>query len=147
MANISEPKPGRAAALALAFLLLLFLGRVTAQLWQHFWPTEALPPFSAWQSGLLPYPVLVASQLVIIAVSLWLIMSIAGGRIGPHKRIGTWVLAIGAVYFAFMAFRLVAGLTFLSDSAFFGATLPAFFHLVLASMLIIVGMHLRRARS
>ena len=147
MADISEQKPGRGAAIALAVLLLIFLGRVTAQLWQYAWPTDALPPFSAWQSGALPYPILVASQFAIIAVGLWLIIRIAQGKLGAHKRIGAGVLALGVLYFGFMAFRLVAGLTFLKESPFFGVLLPAIFHLVLASMLIIVGLHLRRPQS
>jgi hypothetical protein len=147
MPDISEQKPGRGAAIALAVLLLLFLGRVTAQLRQYVSPTDALPPFSAWQSGALPYPVLVASQFAIIAVSLWLIIRIAQGKLGAHKRVGAGVLAAGVVYFGFMAFRLAAGLTFLKDSPFFGVILPAIFHLVLASMLIIVGLHLRRRQA
>ncbi|HEX5007309.1 MAG TPA: sterol desaturase family protein, partial [Hyphomonadaceae bacterium] len=104
----------------------------------------ALPPFSAWQSGTLPYPVLVLSQFAIIVASTWAIIAISRGKLGPSPRIGLLVLVAGILYFSFMAFRLVAGLTFLKDSPFFGVILPAVFHLVLASMLIIVGLHLRR---
>jgi hypothetical protein len=145
MPTDSEKKPGRNAAIALACLLVLFIGRVAVQLWQYFWPTDALPPFSAWQSGALPYPALVASQIAIIAVSLWTIARIADRKLGRRRRIGLALLALGILYFGFMAFRLVAGLTFLQDSPFFGVILPAIFHLVLASMLIIVGLHLRRS--
>jgi ornithine lipid hydroxylase len=144
MSAISEQKPARGAAIALAVLLTLFVGRVAAQLWQYFWPTDALPPFAAWQSGTLPYPVLVASQLAIVVASIWTIVSILHGKLGAHRRVGAVVLVVGFLYFGFMAFRLVAGLTFLRDSPFFGVILPALFHLVLASMLIIVGIHLRR---
>ncbi|MDR2195566.1 MAG: hypothetical protein LBE50_03030 [Gallionellaceae bacterium] len=128
----------------LAILLMLFTGRVVAQLWQYLAPTDSLPPFSAWQSGLLPYPVLLASQIAIIAVVLWIILAIAGNRLGVYQRTGAGLLAFGALYFGFMAFRLVAGLTFLKTSPFFGATLPAIFHLVLATMVIITALHLRR---
>ena len=147
MPATSEHKPGRSAAIALACLLVLFIGRVSAQLWQYFWPTDGLPSFSDWQSGTLPYPVLVASQFAIIALSLWTITRMMRGKLGPHRRVGLAVLVLGILYFGFMAFRLVAGLTFLKDSPFFGVILPAIFHLVLASMLIIVGLHLRRSEA
>lgn len=144
MPDFRKQYPSRGAAIALAVLLALFLGRVCAQLWQYFWPTDALPPFSAWQSGTLSYPILVVSQIAIIAASIWAIAAIARGKLGPSRRIGLLVLVAGILYFSFMTFRLVAGLTFLRDSPFFGVILPAIFHLVLASMLIIVGLHLRQ---
>jgi len=147
MAETHEPRTGRVAAIALSALLLLFIGRVAAQLWQYFWPTDALPPFAQWQSGSLPYSVLVPAQLVIIAVSLWVIAAISRGKLGRYRRTGNALLALGVVYFAFMIFRLIAGFTFLKDVPFFAAPLPTMFHYVLATMLIIVGAHLRRAEA
>jgi hypothetical protein len=147
MVVIPKQKSGRVTAIALFVLLLLFVGRVAAQLWQYFWPTDALPPFSQWQSGALPYAVLVPAQLAIIAGSLWVILAIARGKLGRQRRTGTTLIVLGAVYFGFMVFRLVAGLTFLKDSPFFAAPLPTAFHYVLASMLIIVGAHLRRVET
>ncbi|MEQ1782461.1 MAG: sterol desaturase family protein [Hyphomonadaceae bacterium] len=144
MPDTREQKFAQGAAIALTALLVLFVGRVAAQLWQYFWPTDALPPFAAWQSGTLPYPVLVASQFAIIATSIWTIASILRDNLGPHRRLGAVVLIAGILYFGFMGFRLIAGLTFLKDAPFFGVILPAIFHLVLASMLVIVGLHLRR---
>ena len=43
-------------------LLLLFFFRVAAQLIQAYSPVTSLPPFETWQSGALPYPLLVSSQ-------------------------------------------------------------------------------------
>lgn len=48
-------------------LLILFFFRVAAQLIQAFSPVTVLPPFEIWQSGALPYPVLVLFQLIILA--------------------------------------------------------------------------------
>ncbi len=144
MSDSSEQQPGRRGAIAMAVLLSLFVARVVAQLWQYLSPTEALPPFSAWQSGALPYPVLAASQVAIIALALWVIASMARGTLGIHRKTGSALLALGIAYFAVMTFRLVAGLTFLADSPFFSAILPAVFHLVLASMLILTALHLLR---
>lgn len=140
-----EQRARRRGALALSVLLLLFVARVVAQLWQYLWPNDVLPPFSEWQSGLLPYPALVTGQIAIILVSLWVIGRLMHGVLRPRPRVGLVLLAFGTVYFVFMAFRLVAGLTILKGAAFFGATLPAVFHLVLASMLIITARQLRRA--
>jgi hypothetical protein len=128
----------------LTLLLALFVFRVVAQLCQYFWPNDLLPPFSAWQSGLLPYPVLVMSQFVIIAAAIWAIVGVTRATLAPHRNIFTALLIAGWVYFGAMALRLVAGLTLLKGTRFFGATLPAVFHLVLALLLIVLARHLRR---
>ena len=141
-----EPRD-RDAAIILAVLLLLFVGRVSAQLVQLLAPTDLLPPFSAWQSGALPYGVLLASQIVIIGVSVWVIALLWRGSLPQRPRLGLACLVFGVVYFAFMAFRLIAGLTFLAGAPFFGAVLPAIFHLVLAAMLLIIGGRLRQERG
>ncbi|MCY4625891.1 MAG: hypothetical protein OXC99_12955 [Chloroflexi bacterium] len=44
-----------------------------------------------------------------------------------------------------MAVRLVAGLTLLSDVEWFASTLPALFHVVLASFILLFGHYLYRA--
>lgn len=135
----------RGAALALALLLLLFIGRVVAQLIQLLAPTDSLPAFAAWQSGALPYGVLLAGQILIIGVSLWVIARLWRGSLRRRPKVGLVCLVFGALYFAFMLFRLIAGLTFLAGAPFFGAILPAIFHLILATMLLITGWQLRRA--
>jgi len=38
-----------------------------------------------------------------------------------------------------MLFRLVAGLTFVTNHSWFSARIPTFFHLVLASFLLLLG--------
>lgn len=55
-------------------------------------------------------------------------------------------LAFGGAYFAVMAFRWLAGLTFLADQAWFAKSLPAFFHLVLASFILLLGLHIRQRK-
>ena len=51
-------------------LFLMFALKVAAQLIQAFDPVPFLPPFAAWNSGALPYPLLVLSQMLIMAVFL-----------------------------------------------------------------------------
>jgi len=57
----------------------------------------------------------------------------------PKRKWARWLLGLGAIYFAAMAFRLAAGLTFLADSAWFATTLPAIFHVVLAGFVLSLG--------
>jgi hypothetical protein len=135
------------AALLLA-LLMLFAGRVTAQLLQRLWPTPFLPSFDAWQSGLLPYGLLLASQLIILLAIAHQAVQIWRGRTVPLRRVGTVLLVLGAVYFAGASFRLAAGLSFLSDQPFFAAYLPSLFHMVLAAVVLVLGdFHFRGAAS
>lgn len=129
---------------AFLVLLALFVFRIVAQLVQLFAPTPLLPPFEIWQSGLLPYPALVASQLAIVAVSLAFARSVWIGALRRRRRLGWTLLALGGIYFLGAAFRLIAGVTFLSDVSFFARSVPSFFHIVLASMVLIAArLHLR----
>lgn len=141
----TEPR-SRGAAAVLGCLLLLFIGRVIAQLAQLLRPTDLLPAFSEWQSGALPYSVLFSGQIIVIGVSVWVIAGLWNGSLRRRPRLGLACLVFGAIYFAFMLFRLIAGIAFLAGEPFFGAILPAIFHLILATMLIVTGRQLRRAR-
>jgi hypothetical protein len=138
----------RGRAVLFALLLGLFVFRVVAQLWQAFSPTALLPPFGAWQSGTLPYAALFASQVAIIAFCLWFLRAMVRGSLEPRKALGRTLAWLGGAYLAGSAFRLVAGLTFLAHLTFFAAILPAIFHLVLASMVLVAAdFHLRGQAS
>lgn len=129
-------------------LLGLFVFRVVAQLIQAVYPTSYLPPFDAWQSGALPYPLLVAFQFVIIFFCLRVIMKIRKNSTERSDKAARIYLTLGGVYLAVMLFRLVAGLTFAPEHQWFGAHLPTLFHLVLATFLITVGLfHSANPRS
>jgi hypothetical protein len=134
-----HPAAGRRHATALALLLAAFAFRVAAQLVQLLWPTPLLPPFAMWQSGTVSYPVLVASQLLIIAAVATVIVGLWRRRLRPRRKLGMALLTVGAVYMLGAAFRLVAGLSFLSHLAFFRATLPSIFHMVLAGIVLTLG--------
>ena len=119
----------------LRLLAVLFVGRVAAQLIQYFQPINFLPSFVEWQSGTLPYAVLVALQVVIVAGQFRVIGAVSKGRrlLGAQWRRG--ISAFAVVYLAVMVFRLIAGLTFATGEGWLGARLPTIFHLVLASFL------------
>ncbi len=48
-------------------------------------------------------------------------------------------MILGLLYFMAMAFRLVIGFAVAPNHPWFGALIPAFFHLVLASFMMLVG--------
>jgi hypothetical protein len=54
-------------ASVLWILFSLFVGRVVGQLAVALDAAPFLPPMDEWQSGLLPYPLLLTSQLLLIA--------------------------------------------------------------------------------
>lgn len=139
----------RSYAIAGWLLVALFAARVIAQPLSLV--VSSLPTFESWHSAALPYSLLLASQLVILAVLCWTTYRMSVGAVNPGRTFGAVVLFLGAVYFLVMIARLVLGLTFLSDVRWFASPLPTAFHLVLASWLLLYG-HLHwtmglRARS
>ena len=122
----------------------LFVFRVLAQLIQAVHPVYFLPPFNAWHGAVMPYALFVVSLAVVIlllAIALWRVRSDA---IFPSPWKYRTCFTLGGFYFVFMAFRLIAGLTFLADHPWFSKSLPAFFHVVLASFIVVLGYHIYR---
>jgi hypothetical protein len=74
----------RAAALWL--LLALFAGRVLGQLAVALDAAALLPPMEEWQSGLLAYPVLLASQVFLPAGLGTICVQFSRGR-GSFERV------------------------------------------------------------
>ena len=134
---------GRAHAVAASILLALFVFRVGAQLWQSFAPTSLLPPFQAWHSGALAYPALVAAQIAIIVFVVWLVQGFWRGAIPPSAAVGRWSTWIGLAYLVGAVLRLGLGLTVARDVPFLGDLLPAFFHIVLASIVLVAADYFR----
>jgi hypothetical protein len=123
----------------LSLLLATFVVRVLAQLVQFYSDVAWLPPFGAWAAGGLPYPILVGLQVIIIAIAVDAIGKLARDALPAQRKWAFFLVGTGAVYFIVMALRLVAGLTILAEVPWFAASLPAIFHLVLASFLLTIG--------
>jgi len=134
--------PGRRYFPWLAALTGLFVFRVLAQLIQSLYPLPWLPPFEVWHGAVLPYPLLVACQIVIIAALAVITWRVGRDAVVPSPWKFRLCFALGIPYFLFMAFRLAAGLTFLADHPWFAKSLPAFFHVVLASFLLLLGHYI-----
>ena len=120
-------------------LFALFLCRVVAQPLALVVHSAVLPPFEAWHSGAIPYSLLLASQLLILAASGWTAWRFSIGAVKPRRPIGLAAIAVGGLYFLGMVARLVLGATVLSDVRWFASPVPTVFHLVLAGYLLLVG--------
>ncbi len=131
------------------FRVLLLLGglfvlRVLAQLLQAIRPVSALPPFEEWHSGVMSYPVLLSVQLLIVVFVAAVLWRVRMRSMSPRRWKYRICFVVGGVYFATMAFRFVAGMTVLSDVAWFSSSIPAFFHMVLATFLLTLGLYIYR---
>ena len=142
----TQPIVRKQDVVCLTILFLLFTFRVVAQLVQKFYALSFIPQFDKWQSGALPYPVLIAIQLIIILICTKLLVQLARGRTTPKPMVGVIYMGLGGVYFSVMLFRLVGGLTFGSEHHWWSATIPTAFHLVLASFLLLLGRCYYRLR-
>ena len=132
--------PADRRALLIAMLGGLFLLRVVGQVLATWLHVQWLPSVGQWQSGLLPYPLLLASQIVIFGLICWMVAGVWRG-IGPfarsRPRLAPWVRVFGYVYFASMTARYVATLVVQPDWRWFDHTIPIVFHCILATCLIV----------
>jgi hypothetical protein len=119
-------------------LLGLFAFRVLGQLLVAAGMAPFLPPMDDWQSGLLPYPLLVLSQMLILGLFGTVCVQFTRGR-GYFVRFHTWLATplwiVGWTYAAGMVGRYA----WLRRDA-----IPVVFHLVLAGFLLAVAHHHRR---
>ena len=122
-------------------LLGLFALRVLGQLLVVAGLAPFLPPIGDWQSGLLPYPILLASQIVILGTLGAVCVQFTRGRgyfVRYHMWLATPIWIVGWIYMAGMIVRYA----FLRRDA-----IPVVFHLVLASFLLAVAQYHRARRD
>ena len=82
--------------------------------------------------------------VAVIALLLRVLFLVRANAVRPATWKHNACFILGGVYFAVMAFRLVAGLTFLADVEWFSHTLPALFHVVLTTFILLFGHYLYR---
>ena len=73
----------------------LFCLRVVGQVLVEFLHVGFLPPSGEWFSGLIPYPELLVSQVLIIAVQLKIDVDFTrrtGWSYRPRRAVGQWLL-------------------------------------------------------
>jgi hypothetical protein len=128
-------------ALALFMLTGLFMCRVLAQLIQVWHPVAVLPSFETWQSGALPYPILLMCQVAILWVCLRIVWLMFNKVVVAVPKKGRILLYLGGLYLVVMSIRLMIGLTVAPDHFWFGAVLPTLFHFVLAIFMLVYGLY------
>lgn len=125
----------------------LFAFRVIAQLAALLFKPNFLPAFESWHGGVLPYPLLLSTQILIFIWLAWTAWQFSCNSIYPRRRLGMVTMIFASLYFLMMLFRLLLGLTIMSEHRWFASYLPAFFHLVLASYLFLYGhFHFRHSK-
>lgn len=132
----------------LCILLLLFALRVAGQAVQRWQPQAFLPPFEEFQGSGMPYPALLTIQLVILAVMGRICWRVRSGALDPRRRTGAILRAFGGVYMAGSLARIAVGLLMPDAPGWFTAWIPAFFHVVLATFVMVVAhCHLNNSNS
>jgi hypothetical protein len=134
----------------LSSLLLLFCLRVAGQLLVALYQVPFLPPMQEWQSGLLPYPVLVVCQFSIIALFAKVCFDFYkrnGFFYEAKKFLAEPLINCAKVYLVANAARLLVWTTMFKHHSWFTGTIPIFFHFVLASFLLVLAVHHRNELS
>ena len=106
-----------------------------------------LPAWEEWFSGVVAYPPLLASQLVIVAVFLKICIDFTRGDgffARPRRHLGAVLLAIGSIYLGVMLIRYTLRMTLYPAERWTGGSIPIFFHWVLASFVLVMGFSHRR---
>ena len=134
---------------ALSALLFFFILRVLGQLSVVLFQPQFLPPMNDWHSGLLPYPLLLACQLIIIVFFGKICLDFAGLGQGKFARAsaraahklsfwGTFYMAVNFLRYALMQYLHPHGL-------WFSGCIPIFFHCVLASFILVLATYQHQA--
>jgi hypothetical protein len=117
------------------FTVLLF-GRVLGQLVVARFAPRWLPPFEQWQSGLLPYPVLLSGQAIVLTLMIWISADFSRGAgfwVEPRPRLGLAALVWSYLYFAAMVARYIIRMVRRPDQRWLGGTIPVIFHMIVAA--------------
>lgn len=129
-------------------LAAVFAARVLGQALQSILPQPFLPPAASFQGSELPYPALLASQLIILWLMLRATIRLHHGVLAPSHRAGLLFAGFGGVYMAVALGRIFVGLAVLAAPAWFSAWIPAAFHVVLAAfVLTLAAYHIVQGNS
>jgi hypothetical protein len=139
--QIERSSLGRRYAAAMWAMLGLFVLRVVGQVLVAFFGVAYLPAMPEWYSGLLPYPILLRVQCLIIVLFTWICIDVTRGRgtfAYASAQIGTFLTWFSAIYAFSMLARYAITMAIHPERRWFGTgTIPIFFHLVLASYLFL----------
>ena len=129
---------------ALWLFTVLLIGRVIGQIVVVLWAPRWLPPMQQWQSGLLPYPVLLIGQAVVLTLMIWISIDFsnrAGYWVKPHPALGLAAVWWSYLYAGAMVVRYIVRMKRRPDQRWFGGTIPIVFHTVVAAFQWTFGMY------
>lgn len=138
----------KAYAVVLGILAFAFFLRVLGQVLVAFFQVGFLPPMAEWYSGLLPYPVLLPIQILILIVQAKVSLDIgrdSGFFAARRQRAGKFLCWFSYVYFAAMVLRYVITMSLYPERRWLTGTIPIFFHWVLAAYLFVLGRYQKRS--
>ena len=130
-------RPASRSAVALCALTVLFGCRVAGQALVAIFGVTWLPPMDAWFSGLLPYPLLLPLQIVILLVQVAINRDVWRGQgffAHPRPRAGRRIQWLACAY----ALSMVVRYAITHSHA-----IPVVFHWVLAAYIFTLGARLR----
>ena len=123
-----------------AILILRVAGQLVVALSAPRW----LPPMDQWQSGLLPYPVLLASQAGVLTLMVWISIDVSRGSglfAQPYPDRAWAVIWFSYVYFGGMVLRYIIRMARRPDQRWLGGTIPIIFHSFMAAFLWTFGRY------
>jgi hypothetical protein len=123
---------------------VLFILRVLGQVLVGIHEVAFLPLFERWQSGLLPYPLLLLAQIALIMIMLRIVRDFARGDgyfVDLSPRTGTILKVLGCIYFLSMVVRYAATMVLHPELRWFTGTLPIWFHMILAAFVFTLGQY------
>lgn len=121
-------------------LTALFALRVAAQPLALVVPS--LPAFDTWHGNVMPYRLLLASQLLILGIMVTVNRACMREQPSPRPRLAPTLKVLGWIYFSAMMLRLSLGLGMDHAPLWFDRPLPTFFHLILATWLLLLARRL-----
>jgi hypothetical protein len=135
---------GRKFAAVLALLAAAFLLRVLGQLLVLWQAPSWLPPMEQWYSGLLPYPLLLPCQLLILVLQAVVFRDLRRGRgwfAERRPRLGRGLRRFAWIYAGAMLLRYVIVMTRFPGRHWLDGTIPIVFHWVLACWLWVLSRY------
>ena len=130
----------------LALFILLFALRVAAQVLVVARAPSWLPPMTHENWNLVPYRILLPSQLVILVLMCFILQGVRLelGVFGERRAaLGLFLIAASALYALIMAARYVVRMARKPEARWFGGAIPIVFHMVLAAFLLTWGLYHR----
>ncbi|MDH4023134.1 MAG: hypothetical protein OEW88_04620 [Gammaproteobacteria bacterium] len=132
----------RSARVGLLWLLqLLFVGRVLGQVYVGIYAPAWLPPWPEWYSGLLPYPWLLLSQILIIMLMTATSYDFtrgAGALLVESARARRLLRYVSALYAGAMLVRYAVTMVVAPEMRWLHGAIPIAFHLVLAAYIALL---------